>query len=280
MKKLDWTPVTAANGLVFEEQTFEHMNNGHKDSYIAFVKANIPSAWHTGKLVVLYGCVATGTNPGARTLTSGAVYYSGEVYQVDSASFSTTGSQIGIWTLTDVDSGTDESTIKTASSSFTDHVLVNSKFVFAAGLSGTGTFDENSTNILYYQDGLYEVLSYTLGILATSSYVTTPTSYISTPSTIVTLTPSTTKSNANVLVLFSAEVTSATTSGTTSRINIKKNGTTIRTQACTPELSGQSAISMQCITSYVASDIFTVTAETSASDSNINNYQLIVKSLF
>lgn len=148
MKKIDWTSVTASNGLVFEEQTFEHMNNGHKDSYISFVKANIPSAWHTGKLVILYGCVSTGTNPGSRTLTSGAVYYNDEIYQVDSASFTTTGSQIGVWTLTDVDSGTDESTIKTATSSFLEHVLVNSKFVFSAGLSGSGTFDETSTNIV------------------------------------------------------------------------------------------------------------------------------------
>ena len=128
MKKLDWTAVTASNGLVFEEQTFEHINNGHKDSYIAFVKANIPSAWHTGKLVILYGCVDSGTHP-ARNLSAGAVYYNGEIYQVDSASFTTTGLQIGIWTLTDVDSGTDESTIKTATSSFAEHVLVNSKFV-------------------------------------------------------------------------------------------------------------------------------------------------------
>lgn len=148
MKKLDWTAVTASNGLVFEEQTFEHVNNGHKDSYIAFVKANIPSAWHTGKLVVLYGCVATGTNPSARTLTSGAVYYNGEIYQVDSASFTTTGSQIGIWTLVDVDSGSTESTIKTSTSSFLSHVLVNSKFMFAAGESGSGTFDESSSNVV------------------------------------------------------------------------------------------------------------------------------------
>lgn len=150
MKKLDWSAVTAANGLVFEEQTFEHMNNGHKDSYIAFVKANIPSAWHTGKLVILYGCVATGTNPNPRTLSAGAVYYNGEIYQVDAASFTTTGLQVGVWTLTDVDSGTSESTIKTSTSSFLSHVLVNSKFVFAAGLSGSGTFNEDSSNVLRY----------------------------------------------------------------------------------------------------------------------------------
>lgn len=151
MKKLDWTAVTASNGLVFEEQTFEHINSGHKDSYIAFVKANIPSAWHTGKLVILYGCVDSGTPP-ARNLSAGAVYYNGEIYQVDSASFSTTGLQIGIWTLVDVDSGNTESTIKTASSSFVSHVLINSKFVFAAGNSGTGTFDEDSANVVIFDN--------------------------------------------------------------------------------------------------------------------------------
>lgn len=174
MKKLDWTAVTASNGLVFEEQTFEHINDGHKDSYIAFVKASIPTSQHTGKLVILYGCVATGTNPGARTLTAGAVYYSGEIYQVASASFTTTGSQIGIWTLVDVDSATDESTIKTASSSFSEHVLVNSKFVFAAGLSGSGTFDQNSTDIIRFDNkelDQYSNFSNTMRSI-TSSYVT------------------------------------------------------------------------------------------------------------
>lgn len=179
MKKLDWTAVTASNGLVFEEQTFEHMNNGHKDSYIAFVKANIPSAWHTGKLVILYGCVATGTNPGIRTLTEGAVYYNGEIYQVSSASFTTVNPQIGVWTLVDVDSGTDESTIKTATSSFLSHVLVNSKFVFTAGESGSGTFDEGSLNVVHISsanvsenidDASSDTLTGTYTLLSGSSY--------------------------------------------------------------------------------------------------------------
>ena len=172
MKKLDWTAVTASNGLVFEEQTFEHINNGHKDSYIAFVKANIPSAWHTGKLVILYGCVDSGTHP-ARNLSAGAVYYNGEIYQVDSASFTTTGLQIGIWTLTDVDSGTDESTIKTATSSFAEHVLVNSKFVFAAGLSGSGTFNEDSSDVVRFSEyNFIETTSNNGGTVTASSAIT------------------------------------------------------------------------------------------------------------
>lgn len=160
MKKLDWTAVTASNGLVFEEQTFEHMNNGHKDSYISFVKANIPSAMHTGKLVILYGCVDSGTHP-ARNLSAGAVYYNGEIYQVDAASFTTTGLQIGIWTLVDVDSGSTESTIKTATSSFLSHVLVNSKFVFAAGASLSGTFDEDSSSVVRYDTGIETIYTKT-----------------------------------------------------------------------------------------------------------------------
>ena len=279
MKKLDWTAVTASNGLVFEEQTFEHINNGHKDSYIAFVKANIPSAWHTGKLVILYGCVATGTNPGIRTLTEGAVYYNGEIYQVSSASFTTVNPQIGVWTLVDVDSGTDESTIKTATSSFLEHVLVNSKFVFAAGNSGTGTFDENSSNVVSYISGIYDTISMASGIFSVTTYETGATTY-STIQTLITDTPSATKSNSNLLVCFSGEVTSATSSGVTTRVRLKKNGTEVFTQACTPELSGQSVISFSTIISYTASDVLTITVEASASNSNIKNYQLISKSLF
>ena len=143
MKTLDLSAVTPSVGIIPQKDTVEHITSSYLEGVASLAKSMIPTSWLTGKLVILHGCVATGTNPGARTLTSGAVFYNGEVYQVPSASFTTTGSQIGIWTLQDVNTGTE--------SKLTDgsdvHVLVDNKFVFAAGLAGSGDFDETSVNI-------------------------------------------------------------------------------------------------------------------------------------
>lgn len=138
MKTLDLSAVTPSVGIIPQKDTVEHITSSYLEGVASLAKSMIPTSWQTGKLVILHGCVATGSNPGARTLTAGAVFYNGEVYQVPSASFTTTGSQIGIWTLQDVNTGTE--------SKLTDgsdiHVLIDNKFVFAAGLSGSGDFDE------------------------------------------------------------------------------------------------------------------------------------------
>lgn len=143
MKTLDLSAVTPSVGIIPQKDTVEHITSSYLEGVASLAKSLIQPSLLTGKLVILHGCVATGTNPGVRTLTAGAVFYNGEVYQVPSASFTTTGSQIGIWTLQDVNTGTE--------SKLTDgsdvHVLVDYKFVFAAGLSGSGTFDETSSNV-------------------------------------------------------------------------------------------------------------------------------------
>ena len=138
MKKLDLSAVTPSVGIIPQKDTVEHITSSYLEGVASLAKSMIPTSWQTGKLVILHGCVATGSNPAPRTLTAGAVFYNGEVYQVPAASFTTTGLQIGIWTLQDVNTGTE--------SKLTDgsdvHVLVDNKFVFAAGLSGSGDFDE------------------------------------------------------------------------------------------------------------------------------------------
>jgi len=157
MKTLDLSLVTPSVGIIIQKDTLTHVTDSYEDAFDTLVKSLIPSGSYTGKLVILYGCVATGTNPGARTLTAGAVYYNGEIYQVPAASFSTTGSEIGIWTLTDLNAGSTESKFTDGSDA---HVLVNNVFVFADGLSGTGTFDETSTNVVRLFDSISTIPSF------------------------------------------------------------------------------------------------------------------------
>lgn len=152
MKTLDLSAVTPSVGIIPQKDTVEHITSSYLEGVASLAKSIIPTSWQTGKLVILHGCVDTGTPP-TRTLSAGAVYYNGEVYQVPAASFTTTGLQIGIWTLQDVNTGTE--------SKLTDgsdvHILVNNKFVFAAGLAGSGDFDEGEENsLLWLQDTLIE----------------------------------------------------------------------------------------------------------------------------
>lgn len=46
---------------------------------------------------ILWGIEFTGTNPGARTWTEGAIYYEGEIYLVEAGGVSTTGSNVLVW---------------------------------------------------------------------------------------------------------------------------------------------------------------------------------------
>ena len=143
MKTLDLSAVTPSVGIIPQKDTVEHITSSYLEGVASLAKSIIPVSWQTGHLVILHGCVDTGVHP-TRTLSAGAVFYNGEVYQVPSASFTTTGSQIGIWTLQDVNTGTE--------SKLTDgsdvHVLVDNKFVFAAGLAGGGLFDEEESEYL------------------------------------------------------------------------------------------------------------------------------------
>lgn len=144
MKTLDLSAVTPSVGIIPQKDTVEHITSSYLEGVASLAKSMIPTSWLTGKLVILHGCIDSGTPP-ARNLSAGAVFYNGEVYQVPAASFTTSGSEIGIWTLQDINTGIGESKLTDGSDA---HVLINNKFVFAAGLAGSGDFDENSIDVI------------------------------------------------------------------------------------------------------------------------------------
>lgn len=130
----------------YTQTTHEWYNAMTSEATEALAKSIIPTAWYTGKLVILSGAITTGTNPGARTITEGWAWYNGEVYKIPAASFTTTGSNIGVFTLTE----------SVSQLKFSDQVLrdvhQDKTMVFAAGLSGSGTFDETSSNVVNRRD--------------------------------------------------------------------------------------------------------------------------------
>ena len=48
---------------------------------------------------ILYGCQISGSNPGSRTVTAGAILYQNQVYHVSAKTVTTTGSQVVYWQI-------------------------------------------------------------------------------------------------------------------------------------------------------------------------------------
>lgn len=50
---------------------------------------------------ILYGCQISGTNPGSRTVTAGAILYQNQIYHVSAKTVTTTGSEVVVWEIVD-----------------------------------------------------------------------------------------------------------------------------------------------------------------------------------
>ena len=160
MKKVLTTGITTTSQQPYTKQTHDWYNAMTLEATEAIVKSLIPSSYYTGKLVVLNGCVLTGTNPGIRTITAGWVWYNGEIYKVDAATFTTTTLlPIGVWAIVNTD------TPLTFSDGSIKPVHRESKFRISAALAGTGLFDENNVNIERagaWKNGLSSILFFSI----------------------------------------------------------------------------------------------------------------------
>lgn len=141
MKNVLATGITSSSQQPYTKKTHEWYNDMTKEVGEAFVKSLIPSSWYTGKLVILSGCELTGTNPSLRTISEGWVWYDGEIFRVEAGEFTTTGLEIGIWSIS---TNADNLIFSDGASK---PVTQERTFVMSNGLSGSGLFDESSTNI-------------------------------------------------------------------------------------------------------------------------------------
>lgn len=126
---------TATRWSVDKVESWRFIQDAAKEALDALAKRIIGSSYATNKVYVLYGCVATGTDPGARTVSAGAVFYNGEVYLVDAASFTTSGN-VAIATIADTADPTADPTLFNDNS--TEDIHRVRKVLIAAGTSGTG----------------------------------------------------------------------------------------------------------------------------------------------
>jgi hypothetical protein len=120
-----------------------HLQSAYQEVIDAIVKGNIGGGYDTAKYYVLYGCVNSTTAP-IYTVSAGAIFFNGEIYLVDAFTFTATGSNVAVGTITtSFFSGTNADPI-TFTDSIARNVLQIRKIVFTDAASASGDVDFSS----------------------------------------------------------------------------------------------------------------------------------------
>lgn len=98
MKKIITTGITTAVGMPVKSGTIEHLQAAYQEALTALARMNI-IGYDASKIYVLYGCVNSGTGANF-VISAGAVFYNGEIYLVPAATFTTSGGNVAIGTIT------------------------------------------------------------------------------------------------------------------------------------------------------------------------------------
>ena len=163
-KRINTSGIATGKALPLNGARLSFLQDNVEENISNIIKSLI-GTYTTNDVIILYGCVFTGTDPGARTMTSGAIYYNGIVYNVPSASFTTTGSNIPLWTIVQTQDASDPALM---SDGTTQDVCDISQFVLTQGLpGGSGVIgyisDYNSSTVKNLREDW---------ILATSEFAT------------------------------------------------------------------------------------------------------------
>jgi len=139
MKKLDLSSVSSINQFPVKEGTIDFLQFAYQEAITAmgnnFIGGNAVA--NTG--YVLWGCVNTGSGLNY-SISSGAIFYNGEVYLVPAVTFTASAGQVAIANIVITQYTTNADPVL-----FTDGVSRNVHNIrsinFTAGVSGAGVFD-------------------------------------------------------------------------------------------------------------------------------------------
>jgi len=138
MKKIKTTDITAAVGMPFKSGSLEHLQSAYSECLDSVVKLILGEGYLTTKVYILYGCESV-TLDTTWTITTGAVFYNGEIYLVPSASFSVSGSNVPVGNIvTSFFSATNADPVQfTNSANLNVHEI--RQIIISSGTSGSGT---------------------------------------------------------------------------------------------------------------------------------------------
>jgi hypothetical protein len=140
MKKIDLSSIATNVGMPIKSGVMSHLQSAYQEVIDAIVKGSIGGSYDPTKFYVLYGCLNSTTAP-IYTVSAGAIFFNGEIYLVDAFTFTATGSNVAVGTITTTFfSGANADPI-TFTDSVARNVLQIRKIVFSAGASGSGDVD-------------------------------------------------------------------------------------------------------------------------------------------
>lgn len=142
MRKLDISPITDSKQLPIKKGTLQFLQDAYSEMLVAistWIASTTGAAFSAGNAYILYGLFDAATFP-AFDVPAGAVFYNGELYLIDATTFTLTGSNVPICTITTTQYGTNADPV-TFTDATTGNVHNIRKIVISQGASGSGDFD-------------------------------------------------------------------------------------------------------------------------------------------
>lgn len=139
MKKLDVTPITNSAQFFPKKGTLEFLQLAFREGFTELIKSLIGPAYSTSTMYILRGVVDTGTHP-TYTTTEGVVFYNGEYFLIDAASFTATGADVAVFSIITTQYTTDADPC-TFSDATTHNIHNIRKMQLTAGATGSGLAD-------------------------------------------------------------------------------------------------------------------------------------------
>lgn len=136
MKKLATSAITNSAQFFPKKGTLEFLQLQHRETTAATIIALIGPTYNAGTVYVFSGVVNTGTYP-VYTVTAGVVFYNGEIYYIDAASFTATGTDVAVFSTIQTQYTTDADPC-TFSDATTHNIHNIIKMQLTAGVSGSG----------------------------------------------------------------------------------------------------------------------------------------------
>jgi hypothetical protein len=145
MKKIDTTNIAGSAKAPFIKDTHDHYKEAIQESTSEIIKGLL-SGYTANDIIILYGCVVVDNIPGVSALGAGAIYYNGEIYQVDDeATITTTGSETLVWEIVTTYIAGD-STLQWSDGVIRDLHQID-RMTLVPGLTGTGLADYNGATV-------------------------------------------------------------------------------------------------------------------------------------
>lgn len=91
MKILDISNISSSNAMPVKSGTLQFLQDAHKETIAGLITNILPNPI-SGTVYIISGCVNSGTGS-VYNISSGVIYYNGEIFNFDGASFTLTGLQ-------------------------------------------------------------------------------------------------------------------------------------------------------------------------------------------